>query len=117
MESSFSTININDEDGEEDKIVKQSSKLINDEENILATATSSKSASPFNIKHASPPQSLKHNDNASISSESSSIPNNSKKETDTSRINENFYQTFSSLIIDQLNIPDVNALLDSQRNM
>lgn len=113
MESSFSTININDDD-DQAKIVDQTSKLTNTED-LSITAKSSKSSSPFNF---SKQQQLGPNqDIISISSKSSSIRNDTKIETDLTKTNENFYQTFSSLIMDQLNIPDVNALLDSQRNM
>ncbi len=110
MESSFSTININDDEDQE--VVEQSSKLVKvAEEDLLVTSTSSKSSSPFNVTKQF--QSKPSHDIPSISSKSSSTRN----ETDLLKRNENFYQTFSSLIIDQLNVPDVNALLDSQRNM
>jgi hypothetical protein len=114
MESSFSTININDDEDQEAMVAEanQNSKLVNvSEEDLPVTSTSSKSSSPFNAaKHI---QSKPSHDIVSISSKSSS----NRNETDLSKRNENFYQTFSSLIMDQLNVPDVNALLDSQRNM
>ena len=114
MESSFSTININDDD-DQAKMVEQPSKLLNTEDDLAVTAKSSKSSSPFNLTKQQ--QSTPSQDIISISSKSPSIRNDTKIETDLSKTNENFYQTFSSLIMDQLNIPDVNALLDSQRNM
>ena len=41
-------------------------------------------------------------------------------ENETSRLEDDgslLYKCFSSLILDQLNVPDVNVILDTQRQM
>ncbi len=102
MESEFSNISLNN--NEKENSVDQPIETVKE----VPSSTSPLSPSPFNVD--------KEPDAASVTS-STRQAGLERTDSFNSKKNENFYSAFSSLVIDQLNLPDVNAILDAQQQM